>query len=106
MASICAIIGSDFERNPKFDFIVNKILSNKRSIYLSDIRDYLRFEVMKKDLDISGVHYNSWSLHYAQTGMPPFSRKVPDFNTEWKEDNEQENVWSIYNKKVRGMSEL
>ncbi|OOF53190.1 hypothetical protein [Rodentibacter genomosp. 2] len=106
MASVCAIIGSDFERNPKFKFIVNKIMSNRRSIYLTDIRDYLRFEVMKKDFDISGIQYNSWSLREAKNGMPPFSRKVPDFNSEWKEDNEKENVWSIYKNTVRTGNDL
>ena len=38
--------------------------------------------------------------------MPLFSRRVPDFDTEWKEDNEQENVWSIYSRTVRGESDL
>lgn len=106
LASICGIIGSDFETNSNFKFIVNKIMSNRRSIYLTDIRDYLRFEVMKKDFDISGIQYNSWSLREAQKGMPPFTRKVPDFNSEWRENNEEENVWLIYKNTVRTENDL
>ncbi|THA15449.1 hypothetical protein [Rodentibacter pneumotropicus] len=106
MASVCAIIGSDFETNPKLDFIAKKLKTSHVDSPLNEIHDYLRFEVLKKNFDEGGVHYNTWSLRGAQDGMPPFTRKVPDFYTEWKEDNETENVWSIYKNTVRTGNDL
>ncbi|THA01089.1 hypothetical protein [Rodentibacter pneumotropicus] len=106
MASICAIIGNDFETNPKLDFIVKKLKTSNVDTPLSDIRKYLWFEVLKRDFDQSGRQYNTWSLRWVQEGMPPFTRKVPDFYTEWQEDNENENVWSIYKNTVRTGNDL
>ena len=106
MASVCAIIGIDFETNPNLNFIVAKLRTSKVDRPLGEIRDYLRFEILKKDYDQAGRQYNNWRLRGVQDGMPPFSRRVPDFDTEWKEDNEQENVWSIYSRTVRGESDL
>ncbi|THA09957.1 hypothetical protein [Rodentibacter pneumotropicus] len=106
MASVCAIIGSDFETNPRLYFIVQKLKNSLDDTDLSDIRDYLRFEILKKNYDEAGHQYNTWFLRGVQDGMPPFTRKVPDFYTEWKEDNETENVWSIYKNNVRGNENL
>ncbi|THA00692.1 hypothetical protein D3M79_03720 [Rodentibacter pneumotropicus] len=106
MASVCAIIGSDFESNPKLDFIVQKLKTSHVDSPLNEIHNYLRFEILKKDFDEAGRQYNTWSLRWVQEGMPPFTRKVPDFYTEWKEDNETENVWSIYKKTVRTGNDL
>ncbi|WP_236641708.1 hypothetical protein [Rodentibacter pneumotropicus] len=106
MAAVCAIIGSDFEENSKYNFVVNKL--KKGDLYLSsrNILDYLRFEVLNKDFDEAGRQYNTWSLRGVQDGMPHFTRRVPNFNTEWREDNEKENVWSIYKNNVRGNENL
>ncbi|OOF53192.1 hypothetical protein [Rodentibacter genomosp. 2] len=106
MASVCAIIGSDFETNPKLDFIAKKLKTSHVDSPLNEIHDYLRFEVLKKNFDEGGVHYNTWCLRWVQEEMPPFTRKVPDFSTEWREDNETENVWSIYKNNVRGNENL
>ncbi|OOF57001.1 hypothetical protein BKK56_01780 [Rodentibacter genomosp. 2] len=106
MAQVCAIIGSDFENNPSFKFIVDKLKTSPVDTPLDDVHDYLRFEVLKKDYSETGLQYNNWSLRGVQDGMPRFSRKVPDFDTEWKQDNQQENVWSIYKRTVREESDL
>ncbi len=106
MASVCAIIGSDFETNPRLDFIVRKLKNSLDDTDLSDIRDYLRFEILKKNYDEAGHQYNTWFLRDAQNGMPPFTREVPNFYTEWQEDNPQEDVWSIYKNNVRGNENL
>ncbi|WP_386695042.1 hypothetical protein [Lonepinella sp. MS14435] len=106
MASVCAIIGSDFEQDPKLDFIVKKMKSSHVDIPLTEIRNYLRFEILKKDFDLAGRQYNNWSLRGVQEGMPKITRKIPDFYTEWQPDNEQENVWSIYKNTVRSERDL
>ncbi|OOF59990.1 hypothetical protein [Rodentibacter myodis] len=106
MASVCAIVGSDFETNPELDFIVKKLKTSHVDIPLNDIRKYLWLEILKRDFDQSGRQYNTWSLRWTQEGMPPFTRKVPDFYTEWKENNERENVWSIYKNTVRTENDL
>ena len=48
MASICAIIGLDFEKKTNLAFIVQKIRSSSTYVPLVDINDYLRFEVLQK----------------------------------------------------------
>ncbi|MBN6710756.1 hypothetical protein JFL47_13460 [Haemophilus haemoglobinophilus] len=101
MASVCAIIGVNFEQEPKFDFIVKKIKSNSDYGPLIDINDYLRFEVLQKDYDEAGNQYNNWSLRGVRDGMPPMTRHVPDFNTEWKPYNPDENQRRIYWNTVR-----
>lgn len=101
MASVCSIIGLNFEQNPKLDFIVKKIKSNSTYGPLVDINDYLRFEVLQKDYDEAGNQYNNWSLRGVRDGMPPMTRHVPDFNTEWKPYNPDENQWRIYVNTVR-----
>ena len=98
MASVCAIIGVNFEQEPKFDFIVKKIKSNSDYGPLIDINDYLRFEVLQKDYDEAGNQYNNWSLRGVRQGTPPMTRHVPDFNTEWKPYNRNENVERIYDR--------
>ena len=54
MASICAIIGLDFEKKTNLAFIVQKIRSSSTYVPLVDINDYLRFEVLQKDYDEGG----------------------------------------------------
>ncbi|MDG2918169.1 hypothetical protein P7M46_09175 [Bisgaard Taxon 10/6] len=98
MASVCAIIGVDFENNPKLNFIVDRIKSDPLYIPLIKINDYLRFEVLQKDYDEAGNQYNNWSLRGVREGMPSMTRHVPDFNTEWKPYNPEENVDRIYKK--------
>ncbi|XHN81410.1 hypothetical protein O1Q80_01049 [Lonepinella sp. MS14435] len=106
MALVCAIIGSDFEQDPKLDFIVKKMKTDDVDIPLGEIYDYLRFEILKKDFDHAGRQYNNWSLRGMQEGMPKITRKIPDFYTEWQPDNEQENVWHIYDSQIRGLEGL
>lgn len=101
MASVCTIIGVDFENNPKLNFIVDRIKSDPLYIPLIKINDYLRFEVLQKDYDEAGNQYNNWSLRGVRQGMPPMTRHVPDFNTEWKPYNPEENVDRIYQKWLR-----
>nr|WP_077423017.1 hypothetical protein [Rodentibacter myodis] len=95
MTQICAIIGLGFEMDPKFKFIVNRFQKND-VFALSNILDYLRFEVLKKDFDTGGTHYNTWSLRGVQENMPPITRHIPDFYTENKPANPKENVRKIY----------
>lgn len=99
---IYAIIGSDFEEKPEFDFIVERMQSDAGSnMSLFDIYNWLRFEVLKKDYGDDGTQYNNWSLRGADRGMPAFTRHVPDFDNEWLPDNPNENVWEIYKYTVR-----
>lgn len=100
MASICSIIGLDFETNPKFNFIVNKLKTNHSPSLFRDIHDYLRFEVLQKEFSQMGTHYNTWSLRGVQDGMPPITRYIPDFYTEAKPQNPNENVYKIYKNTV------
>ncbi|WGE42558.1 hypothetical protein [Actinobacillus equuli] len=100
MASICAIIGLNFETDPNLAFVVQKIKSRNDYGVLVDINDYLRFEVLGKDFDDGGVHYNTWSLRGVQEGMPKITRHIPDFYGESKPQNQQENVYKIYRKTV------
>ncbi len=97
MVLICAIIGSDFEDKPELDFIVKRLKSDK-GIDLSPILilDWLRFEILEKDYDITGTQYNNWSLRGAGTGMPPITRHIPDFDDEWLPDNPDENKLAVY----------
>lgn len=95
MALICAIIGVDFEQDPKLAFIVKHIKSSPSSIALDDIHDYLRFEVLKEDYNLAGVYYSNWSLRDVMDFMPRLTRKVPDFN---KMDRVQDVSKSIYKK--------
>ncbi len=106
MAQVCAIIGSDFEQDPKLDFIVKKMKTDDVDIPLNEIYDYLRFEILKKDYDEGGRQYNNWRLRGVQEGMPKITRKIPDFDTEWQPDNEQENIWHIYDSQIRGLEDL
>ena len=98
MASICAIIGLDFEKKTNLAFIVQKIRSSSTYGPLVDINDYLRFEVLHKDYDEGGNQYNNWSLRGVRDGMPPVTRHIPDFNTEWKPYNSEEDRRRIYRK--------
>lgn len=97
MALICAIIGSDFEQKPELEFIVKRLKADN-GIASSPILilDWLRFEVLEKDYDISGTQYNTWSLRDAGTGMPPITRPIPSFSNEWLPDNPDENKLTIY----------
>ena len=45
-----------------------------------------------------GNQYNNWSLRGVRDGMPPVTRHIPDFNTEWKPYNSEENRERIYRK--------
>ncbi|OOF54615.1 hypothetical protein [Rodentibacter myodis] len=101
IASVCAIIGVDFENNPKLNFVVDRIKSDPLYIPLIKINDYLRFEVLQKDYDEAGNQYNNWSLRGVRQGMPPMTRHVPDFNTEWKPNNPEENRRRIYREWLR-----
>ena len=101
MASVCAIIGLDFETNPKLEFIVKRLKSTEYDTPLRHLRDYLRFEVLKKDFDEQGYYYNSWSLRGTQEGMPRYTRHVPDFYTENKPGDPNEDVWNKYVETVR-----
>lgn len=101
MASVCAIIGLNFEADPKLDFVVQKIKSSNNEGVLVDINDYFRFEMLQKDYDEAGNQYNNWSLRGVRQGMPPMTRHVPDFNTEWKPYNPEENRRRIYKKWLR-----
>ncbi len=97
MVLICAIIGSDFEDKPELDFIVKRLKSDE-GVATSPILilDWLRFEILEKDYDITGTQYNTWSLRGARTGMPPITRHIPSFSDEWLPDNPDENKVSIY----------
>ncbi|WGE85924.1 hypothetical protein [Actinobacillus equuli] len=106
MASICSIIGRNFETDPKLTFIIQKIKSSSDYGVLIDINDYLRFEVLQKDYDEQGNQYNNWSLRGVRQGMPAMTRHVPDFNTEWKPYNPDENQWRIYVDTVRNGGKL
>ncbi|MBN6710754.1 hypothetical protein JFL47_13470 [Haemophilus haemoglobinophilus] len=97
MASVCAIIGLNFEADPKLDFVVQKLKEGKYRL-LGEINSYLRFEVLQKDYDEAGNQYNNWSLRGVRQGTPPMTRHVPDFNTEWKPYNPDENVERIYDR--------
>lgn len=101
MASVCSIIGLNFEIDPKLAFVVQKIKSSNNEGVLVDINDYFRFEVLQKDYDEGGNQYNNWSLRGGRQGMPPMTRHVPDFNTEWKPYNSEENRRRIYKNTVR-----
>ncbi|WP_018652944.1 hypothetical protein [Actinobacillus capsulatus] len=100
MASVCAIIGLNFEADPKLAFVVQK-LKEDDYVSLGEINSYLRFEVLQKDYDEAGNQYNNWSLRGVRQGMPPMTRHVPDFNTEWKPYNPDENKLRIYVNTVR-----
>lgn len=105
MSSVCAIIGINFEKDPKLDFITNKIKESNYRL-LGNINSYLRFEVLRKDYDEGGNQYNNWSLRGVRQGMPPMTRHVPDFNTEWKPYNPDENQLRIYENTVRNGGKL
>ncbi|KMK51594.1 hypothetical protein RO21_05265, partial [[Actinobacillus] muris] len=102
MAHICSIIGLDFETNPKFQFVVDKLKNDEYGTSNTSISiiDYLRFELLRKDYDIGGIHYNTWSLKDTQEGFPPITRYIPDFYTEAKPQNPNENVYKIYKNTV------
>lgn len=100
MASVCSIIGLNFETDPKLAFVVQKLKGGKYRL-LGEINSYLRFEVLQKDYDEAGNQYNNWSLRGVRQGMPPMTRHVPDFNTEWKPYNPDENKLRIYKNTVR-----
>ncbi|WP_018652940.1 hypothetical protein [Actinobacillus capsulatus] len=100
MAMICSILGINFDQDPKYKFIIDKFKNSDSPSVLGDVHDYLRFEVLKKDFDDGGVHYNTWSLRGVQEGMPKITRYIPDFYTESKPQNQQENVYKIYRKTV------
>ncbi|WGE43111.1 hypothetical protein [Actinobacillus equuli] len=100
MASVCAIIGLNFEADPKLAFVVQK-LKEDDYVSLGEINSYLRFEVLQKDYDEAGNQYNNWSLRGVRQGTPPMTRHVPDFNTEWKPYNPNENVERIYDRWLR-----
>lgn len=100
MAMICSILGINFDQDPKYKFIIDKFKNSDSPSVLGDVHDYLRFEVLKKDFDDGGVHYNTWSLRGVQEGMPKITRYIPDFYTESKPQNKQENVYKVYKKTV------
>ncbi|WGE78118.1 hypothetical protein NYR82_04605 [Actinobacillus equuli subsp. haemolyticus] len=109
MAHICAIIGTDFESKPNLQFIVKKLQQDKEDpSAVSHVIDYLRFEILKKDYDVGGVHYNTWSLRGIQEGMPKITRHIPDFYTESKPQNQKENLYKVYKKwrQARGVYDL
>ncbi|WGE59641.1 hypothetical protein [Actinobacillus equuli] len=106
MASVCSIIGLNFEQDLKLDLIVKKIKTSNTSTPLVKIRDYLRFEVLQKDYDEAGNQYNNWSLRGVRQGMLAMTHHVPDFNTEWKPYNPDENRWRIYVNTVRNGGKL
>ncbi len=101
MVLVCAIIGSDFEDKPELDFIVKRLKGKEFRSAAGFILDYLRFEVLEKDYNITGTQYNNWSLRGAGTGMPPITRHIPDFDDEWLPDNPDENKVAVYLDTVR-----
>lgn len=61
--------------------------------------------MLQKNYDEGGNQYNNWSLRGGRQGMPPMTRHVLDFNTEWKPYNSEENRRRIYKNTVRNGGE-
>ncbi|OOF60059.1 hypothetical protein [Rodentibacter myodis] len=100
MALICAIIGTDFEQNPKFNFITERIKKGRADTPLSAILDYLLFEVLGWEFDLIGYQYNNWSLRSVMETMPRLTRDVPDFDKDFKKQKTQDNPLKEYFDKV------
>ncbi len=84
MALICAIIGTDFEQDPKLNFITERMQKGRSDTPLSAILNYLYFEVLGWEFNLVGYQYNNWSLRDVMETMPRLTRDVPDFDKDFK----------------------
>ena len=78
MVELCARIGLNFDKDPKWEAITKFISKNKFNIGSSC--DYIDFTVFNKDYSPDGDKYTDWYLREALSDLPYPKRPVPRLN--------------------------
>ena len=77
---LCARIGLNFDRDPKWQYIVDFIKINKDGASAGTACDYIDFTVYNKDESAFGYTFTDWSLKDAIGRLPYPSRSIPRLN--------------------------
>ena len=78
MVELCARIGLDFDKDPKWEAITKFISLDKFNI--GSACDYIDFTVFEKDYNVDGVRYTDWHLRDALGHLPYPKRPLPKLN--------------------------
>jgi len=77
---LCGRIGLNFDRDPKWKYIVDFIKINKDGACPGTACDYIDFTVFSKDESAFGYKFTDWSLKDALRYLPYPNRPVPRLN--------------------------
>jgi len=78
MVELCARIGVNFDKDPKWEAIT-KFISLKRR-YVGLASRYLDFTLFDKEKDYGGTPINDWSLREVLSHLPYPKKPIPRLN--------------------------
>ncbi|MBV5348245.1 hypothetical protein JZU61_01025, partial [bacterium] len=77
---LCGRIGLNFDRDPKWKYIVDFVKINEDGACAGTACDYIDFTVFGKDESAFGYKFTDWSLKDALHYLPYPNRPVPRLN--------------------------
>jgi len=82
MVELCARIGLDFDKDPKWEYIVKFITSDSKNIgtNMGIACDYIDWTIFNKPKGYSGVPITDWSMRRAHPGLPWPQKPYPRLN--------------------------
>jgi len=78
MVELCARIGLDFDKDPKWDYIVKFIEKKRVNVVLAS--RYIDYTVFNKSIDRTGDRITDWSMRGAHPGLPYPKKPYPKLN--------------------------
>ena len=79
MVELCARIGLDFDKDPKWDFITEFIKEDPEN-HLSYAVDYIDYTIFNKTHDWTGTRITDWSMRRAIGRLPAPKKPYPKLN--------------------------
>ena len=79
MIELCARIGLDFDKDPKWDYIVKFIKEDPRNHVIYAV-DYIDWTVFGKKYNNAGIKITDWSMRRAIGKLPPPKKPYPRLN--------------------------
>ena len=78
MVELCARIGLDFDKDPKWEYITKFIA--KKEVNLVRANDYIDWTIFGKTHDRTGTRITDWSMRGAHPGLPYPKKPYPRLN--------------------------
>jgi hypothetical protein len=76
---LCARIGLDFDKDPKWDYITNFIKNDPKNHPVYAL-DYIDWTVFGKTHNLMGIRITDWSMRRAHPGLPYPKKPYPRLN--------------------------